>query len=278
MSETIFTFPGKAGDAVMQWPIAYHWAKQTGKQFTCWMDEGSTKMVAPLFAAQPCVEKVEFKEGIESYNCGGQPWHFNFPTSEFEGREMFHLGLRGFPQRQLTLECLENSKVPVQVDPQVLAETPSLEVDGVVPANRLVLHGQPIYTHTRVTPSFWKFLSIHREELAAMFDEVVFVGSERDREIGVRTYPEWTQFDDGGDFLELARLMAGSRAVIGCGSSPVALAGALKIPAIRVHDNIEGMPKVIWSNLGDNQMNETEVGLRTSYPAWRDKWLAVPVG
>jgi hypothetical protein len=53
----------------------------------------------------------------------------------------------------------------------------------------------------------------------------------------------------------------------------VALAGALKIPAIRVHDNIEGMPKVIWSNLGDNQMNETEVLLRTNYAPWAEKWL-----
>ena len=71
MAETVFTFPGKAGDALHQWPIAYWWARENGKRFTCWMDERNTKIVAPLFAAQPCVEKVEFKPGVENY----QPRH-----------------------------------------------------------------------------------------------------------------------------------------------------------------------------------------------------------
>ena len=47
MSETVFTFAGKAGDALHQWPVAWWWAKQTGKRFTCWLDEASCKMVAP---------------------------------------------------------------------------------------------------------------------------------------------------------------------------------------------------------------------------------------
>ena len=70
--------------------------------------------------------------------------------------------------------------------------------------------------------------------------------------------------------------MVNSRAVIGCGSSSVALAGALKVPCIRVHDPIGEFPRRIWDNLGDNQLNDTEIGLRASWPEWRDKWLTSP--
>ena len=115
-----------------------------------------------------------------------------------------------------------------------------------------------------------------RAELESLFDDIVFVGSDRDREVASNTYPGWKAFDDGGDFLRLANLLASSRAMIGCGSAPIALAGAMKIPAIRVHDAVgNNAPKVIWDNLGENQLNDTEVGLRKSWPVWRDKCLLV---
>lgn len=275
MSETIFTFPGKAGDAVMQWPVAYWWSKKHGQKFTCWMDEKSCKMVAPLFAAQPCVEKVEFKLGISNYNCGGQPWHFDLDNSDFADRNVYHLGYRSFPERQLTLESLARSNVPVEVDVAALANTNAFEAPAIgEKVNRLVLHGQGICPHSLTTPNFWKFLSAIRMELPSIFDEIVFIGSPQDREVGAIAYPEWKAFDDGGDFLKLARYMLESRAVIGCGSSPVALAGALKVPCIRVHDPIgNDIPRRIWDNLSDNQLNDTEVGLRSSWGPWRDKWL-----
>jgi hypothetical protein len=277
MSETIFTFPGKCGDAIMQFPVAYHWAKQHDAKFTCWMDEKSCKMVAPLFAAQPCVEKVEFKSGIANYNCGGQPWHFDLNNSEFAGRNVYHLGFRSFPERQLTLESLERSNVPVLVDVATLANTNPFEVPtSGEKVNRLVLHGQGVCPHTRATPNFWKFLAANRKEIVNLFDEIVFIGSPQDREVGSIAYPEWGSFDDVGDFLKLAELMVNSRAVIGCGSSSVALAGALKVPCIRVHDPIGEFPRRIWDSLGDNQLNDTEIGLRTSWPEWRDKWLTSP--
>jgi len=79
--------------------------------------------------------------------------------------------------------------------------------------------------------------------------------------------------------LDLAKFMAGASLVVGCGSSGVALAGALKVPCIRVHDPIGEAPKVIWSNLGENQLNDTEIGLRKSWPEFRDRWLNdQPVG
>lgn len=273
MSETVFTFPGKAGDAIMQWPVAYQWAKATGKKITCWMDERSCKMVAPLFEAQPCVYKVEFKAGVENYNCGGQPWHFDLPTSDLVGKTVYHLGLRQFPVRQLTLQSLEDSKLLFKVDRDAIASEPSLILDGVETKNRVVLHGQPICVHNKQTPQFWKFLSSIYDYLKANFDEIMFVGSDRDRDIALRTYPEASSLDDHGSFLELARLVAGSRLMIGCGSGPITLAGALKIPGIRVHDQIETHPKVIWSNLGDNQLNETEIELRSSWTGFRKKWL-----
>jgi hypothetical protein len=279
MSETVFTMSGKAGDAIMQWPIAYWWAKQHDAKFTLWLDEKSCKMVAPLFSAQPCVEKVEFKEGVVNYQCGGQPWHFDLNNSEFAGRNVYHLGFRSFPERQLTLETLERSNVPVSVDVATLANTNPFEVPtSGEKVNRLVLHGQGVCPHTRATPNFWKFLAANRKEIVNLFDEIVFIGSPQDREVGSIAYPEWGSFDDGGDFLKLAELMVNSRSVIGCGSSSVALAGALKVPCIRVHDPIgNDIPRRIWDSLGDNQLNDTEIGLRSSWPVWRDKWLTNPV-
>lgn len=270
---TVFTFPGKSGDAIMQWPVAYQWAKQTKKSFTVWTDERSCKMVAHLFEAQPCVDKVEFKSGIEGYGCGGQPWHFGFGTEDIGDNTVYHLGLRSFPVRQLTLQCLEDSKLPVQIDPSELSREPSLKVGEVEPKNRVVLHGQAVCTHNRQSPQFWKFLFSIYDYLRANFDEIVFVGDERDREVALRTYPTATTFDDGGNFLPLAKLIAGSRLLIGTGSSVVTLGGALKIPTIRVHDQIGNHPKVIWSNLGDNQLNEPEIELRSAWPKFRKKWL-----
>ena len=279
---TIFTFAGKAGDAIMQWPVAYQWSKATGKKFTCWMDEKSCKMVAPLFEAQPCVEKVEFKPGIENYNCGGQPFHFSLETKDFEGHTIYHLGLRAFPVRQLTLQCLEDCKIPTKIDTNRLSSEPSLIVDGKDAAvrfftptkNRVILHGQPVCPHNRQIPQFWKFLAGIAPWLEANFDEILFVGDERDREVGLRTYPSWKEYDDEGNFLNLARMIAESCLVIGVGSSVVTLGGALKVSTVRVHDPIGNHPKVIWSNLGQNQLNDAEIELRTSFPPFRNKWLS----
>jgi diadenosine tetraphosphatase ApaH/serine/threonine PP2A family protein phosphatase len=249
MSETIFTFSGKAGDAIMQWPIAYWWSKQHGEKFTAWLDEKSCKLVAPLFAAQPCVEKVEFKEGVKSYQCGGQPWHFDLPAAEMSGRNVYHLGFRSFPERQLTLETQARCNVPMEVDIATLANTSSFEVPALgEEVNRLVLHGQGVCPHSRTTPGFWKFLASIRKEIAERVNEVVFVGSPADLEVARLAYPDWALFDDGGDFLKLAELMVNSRAVIGCGSSPAALAGALKVPCIRVHDPIGDSPRRLWNS------------------------------
>lgn len=271
---TVMTMPGKCGDAVMQWPVAFHYHRQTGDRVTLWMDEKTCKSLVPLFEAQPGVEEVKLISGIENYSCGGQPFHFDLPTSAFAGNSVYHLGLRAFPVRQLSLQSLQDSKVPVTVSPEDFANTPSLVVGEVEKKNRLVVHGQSVCPHNGQTPTMWRFLSSIAPELESMFDDIVFVGSEADREVGLSVYPHWSQYDDGGDFLKLARLIAGSRFMIGVGSSPVTVAGALKVPSIRVHDRIgNDAPKVIWSNLGGNQLNATYIELRNLWPGFRDAWL-----
>jgi len=270
----VFTFPGKMGDAILQYPVAYHYAKQSGDKIELWMDETTCKPLVPLFEAQPCVEKVKLVGGVENYNCGGQPFHLSLPTSEFEGNKIYHLGMRAFPVRQISLQALSESKVPVTVPVEEFANTPYLEVGEVEKVNRLVVHGQSICPHTRSTPTMWKFLSGVWAECVSLFDEIVFVGAPVDRETGLFVYPTAKEFDDGGDFLKLARFIAGSRCMIGCGSAPITIAGALKVPAVRVHDRIANdAPRVIWDNLGENQLNRTEIELRDEWPVFRDKWL-----
>lgn len=289
MSEVVMTFPGKGGDAILQWPVAWWWWKKHGKKFTVWLDEQTCRMVRPLFEAQPCVEKVEYKPGIVNWSLGGQPWHFDLPTSEHEGRQIIHLGLRHFPQRQITLETFEASRTDLGVDVDLVASEPCLEVpdtDSVTlikqgadvvlnPKGRriLLLHGQAVCPHTRSTPEFWKFLAPLRKELEQLFDEIVFVGSERDRKTGTQQYGGWSEFDDQGSFLELAKLMKQAKCVIGAGSSVVTLAGALKVPCIRVHDPIGEHARSIWDNLSICSLNRMEVELRREWPAFRDQWL-----
>lgn len=274
---TVMTMSGKLGDSLMQWPVVFHWFKTTGGTCELWLDEKTCAPLVPLYESQPGVSAVKLIGGIQNWSCGGQPFHFELPASAYDGHTIYHLGLRSFPIRQLSLQCLQDSKVPVQVDTEAFAETPTLAVQSATPVNRLVLHGQGICGHTRSTPQFWKFLAGVREELESLFDEIVFVGSEDDREVALATYPMWTAFDDGGNFLKLAEYVAGSRAMIGCGSSPIVIAGCLKVPAIRVHDDIGGAPRVIWNNLGANQINETEIGLRIEWPKFRDRWLTKTV-
>ena len=269
----VFTMPGKIGDALIQFPIVYHYCRKNNVKATLWLDEHTLKPLVPLFESQPCVEAVVLKPGIVNWNCGGQPWHFDLPTSEFEGNTVYHLGYRGFPNRQLTLESLAQSAVPLDVDTDEMAETPCLVLPEQPKLRRCAIHGQGVYAHTRTTPTLWRFIASIRGDLKSRFDEVVFVGTDRDRAVGRETYPEWGEFDDAGNFKALAEYISGSELVIGTGSSVVALAGLIKVPAIRVHDGFASVPKAVFANLGRNQLNATEVELRTEWPKFRDEWL-----
>ena len=307
----VWTAPGKVGDTLLQWPIAYQWHRMTGKKFHFWMDEKTCAPLVPLIEAQPCVEEVKLIPGIEHWRLGGQPFDFGLKTEDHLEYEIYHLGLRKFPERQITLQVLE--WLPFDIDKDKLAQEPSLvvwdavdleveprwavsadakintenlyvrpgriiAVDGPLEPNRLVLHGT-FRSHLTGTPSFWRFLNRVKLDLAQRFDEVYFTGTPEERARAMELYggatdqrakgvfkAEWKEFDDHGNFLELARLMAGAKMVIGSGSCGVVLAGALKIPSLRVHDPIGDAPKCIWSSLGPLQFNETERDLRELWP------------
>lgn len=258
----VFTLPGKLGDCLHQWPVAYWYCAQQNKKCTLWLDENTLKPLVNLFAAQPCVEAVELKGGIKSYHMGGQPWDFGLTTKDHADHTIYHLGMRKFPTRQITLETLD--QVPLNVEAGSTAGT--ITVPGDNPARgdskRLALHGT-FTSHTSGVPSFWRFLSDREKEIRSIFGtEVYFTGTPGERKRGRDLYPEWQAFDDGGDFLNLARFMQGCSLVIGAGSSNVVLASLLGIPSIRVHDPLGDHPKVIWSNLGPDQINDTEEAMR----------------
>jgi hypothetical protein len=272
----VWTAPGKIGDALLQWPIVYHYHKQNGGRATMWLDEKSLKPLVPLFESQPVVEKVELKPGIENYSMGGQPWDFALGTAEHIEHQIFHLGMRSFPQRQITLQTIEWMPFKLR---NIDWTEPTIQSTLPVHFNRCVLHGT--FQSTAGTPGFWRFLNSIKEELDQEFEQVVFVGTADERERAMELYPYpgcerphvWHQFDDGGDFAALAGFMGSSRLVIGSGSSGVVLGGALKIPTIRVHDPIGDVPKTVWSNLGNNQLNATERELRTAWPKFKTRWI-----
>jgi len=260
----------------MQYPVAYQWAKATGKKFEMWLDEKMLKPLVPLFEAQECCEAVKLLPGIQHYGCGGQPWHFDLKTEDHLGYEIYHLGFRQFPQRQITYQCALD--VPLNIDAAKLSEQSIFVEPFANDGRKCVLHGN-FGAPGGGTPRFWRFLYDIREELERMFTDIAFVGPPEETARALEIYPKWRAFDDRGSFLDLAKFMAGASLVVGCGSSGVALAGALKVPCIRVHDPIGEAPKVIWSNLGENQLNDTEIGLRKSWPEFRDRWLNdQPVG
>ena len=293
-SNVYMTLPGKLGDAVLELPIAYWYAKQKGVKVNLWLDKNTLKPLVPLLEVQSWVGDIELRGGVESYHCGGQPFHMNLETADFLDRRVFHLGLRVMPQRQITLQTMADCKVPIEVDQDLLANTPYFEVpdsdslpilkngsEAILDTSKriCVLHGQSVCPHTKSTPHFWKFVHSIRQELKDLFDEVVFVGSDRDRETGISAYPYFSAFDDQGSFLELAKLVKQAKLMIGVGSSGVTMGGALKVPTIRVHDPIGDNPRQVWDNLGSNQLNRTEVELRKDWTVFRDQWVAkeVPV-
>jgi ADP-heptose:LPS heptosyltransferase len=267
--KTVFSSPGKLGDALLQWPIAYQWSQLNRKHFDLWLDEKTCAPLVSLFASQECVDEVTLKSGIDHHRMGGQPWHFGLDTQDHQDLEVIHLGMRSFPEEQITLQTLK--WVPFSLDRHKLAKEPSLSVPHE-PADRLLLHGT--YASASGTPGFWRFLSQHWDELLKEFEDVGFIGSADEIARAREVYPEASGYPDGGDLAKTAQLMAGSRMVIGSGSSMVVLAGCLKIPCLRIHDPIGNYPKVLWSNLGKNQFNETERDLRRLWPEIKDECLS----
>ena len=255
-ADTLWTFPGKLGDSFHQWPIAYHWAKEQKQQIVVGLDRTTLQGAKSLFAAQKCVEEVILLDGIKAWNIGGQPWNFGFTGDDYKRwRGVVHLGFHFMPNEQLTYFVRKKFGPLIEVDDRTLEEEQSIYTGERKVQSRVLLHGQAKCPHTRKPPAFWGVL----DEIAPMlerFEQKVFIGLPQD--VPNQRPDGWTHFEDGGDWLTLARYMNNSALVIGVGSAPVALAGAMKVPCIRIHDTIGGQMDLdyrIWSNLGSNQIN-----------------------
>lgn len=269
-------FPGKMGDALLQWPVLAEHISRTGKKFEVWLDEKTCTPLKPLFEVQEGIIGTRLVNRSKDYSRGGQPWDGAFSTEDHISHAITSMGMREIPQRQITLQTA--MWVPFQTDMDALRDNVWIWTGPVQPANRLVLHGTFRGSHGGGAPGFWRFLAGISEGLMDTFEEITFVGTGPERQRALEIYPDWKDFADDGNFLTLAKHIAASRCVISCGSCVAALAGLLKVPCVRVHDPIGDMPKVLWSNLGDNQANETENDLRKGlWGEFRNRWLAPKV-
>lgn len=268
MKPKAFYLPGKLGDACLEWPVADQHLRDRVEQAEVWLDP-TCKALLPLFEHQPTVSAVKVVKPAQSYGAGGQPWHGDFTTEEHERYEIMSLGFRRMPERQITLQIA--GEVPFKTDVRRLATEPGFVVPSQIKMNRLVVHGTFLFPHGSGCPTFWKVFHDVRHDLEDTFDEIIFTGTAEERARALELYPAgpespYGDFDDDGDFFKLACLMGASRMVMGSGSSGCALSSALKVPTLRVHDPIGEFSKSIWAGLGENQWNETFIGVRKVWP------------
>jgi hypothetical protein len=250
------TFPGKIGDAILQYPAPFHHWRNTGEKFIAVFDK-TLQPLESLFRAQPAVEDVVYETGVQNYTMGGQPYDFgkDDELKERYGR-VFHMGFREFPHAEITVHALRHMPVAVKWDD--LVNTQAFCVGEKTKQDRLVIHGS-LFDHCGRTPGMWEVLYQSKEFIGNYFKEIVFVGSQKERTYALSLYPEWGEFDDGNDFLVLGKYLQDSRMVFGGGSCVVALAGGLHVPSVRIHDHVQGTEVVkVWSNVAPKQLNIVE--------------------
>ena len=241
----LFTFPGKIGDTLHQWPLVFHWAREQQKKIVVGLEATSLGPLVRLFRNQPCVEDVAMLYGIEHWGVGGQPWDFGFKTADYDKWDaVHHMGFRAMPNKRLTL--FQQNVLKVAASHSEIAETPSLvPCASEVKKSKCVIHG------TQNSGNLWRLMSECDNLIRRCFEQVVFVGSGVD--LTLLEARGLDRFDDRGDFLSLAEFISDAAMVIGCGSSVVALAGAMKVPSIRVPEL--HIASDIYANLGPGQWN-----------------------
>ena len=242
----------------MQWPVAYHYWKETGNKFSCLLDRHISALQG-LMESQECVDKIIIVDRIYDWNWGGQPYHFNM-TPEEVGKwdEVYHLGLRGEPTNQLTLCAKEN--VPIKAGEEQLAAQ-SLFVGPQNRQNTLIVHATAtthmgIRHQQDIRPRIWDVFAMCEQWFHLNFEEIVFIGSKKDKRMKELYDYKYFFFDDEGDFLKLAQEMNNTAFVLGAGSMGVVLAGILGVPSMRVHDPLWGKEDfTFWGNLGNKHAN-----------------------
>ena len=238
--KTLFTFPGKIGDCFNQWPIAYQWSKERHQQ----IDVGISDYLVPvktLLESQKCVDRVLVVGRMVDYFDTNYVRYLDLqPGGDYAS--VYNFGFRRFPRRQVTLD--QRQHVPdLELSDERLAEEPSIFVEPKgVPSNACVVHSNSIEWSVKVLAPL---LSLLRER----FEVLYWVSPDQPLPEG------FEKFEDGGNFLELARLIARCRMTLGPTSAVVPLAGAMKIPCINVNFGDRSLP--VFHNLGPNQLNLT---------------------
>lgn len=237
----LFTFPGKLGDALHQWPIAKTWAEENNQKIEVGLGR-TAWLLEHLLAAQPCVSRVHRLEGITNEDVGGQPWHFSFVADNSkEWDRVVHLGFRGFPTRGLMRETYD--LVPLKTPFEQIFAQPSIEPYWRHPGVDflpLILHGN------KTRPTFYKAMIRCWRILEKNFNPIVWAGKPDE-------WPQPSAFEgDGLPIAEVAARISVSGLVFAASSGIAALAGAQGAPCIRIGEpNL--VPHEIWNNPGPNQ-------------------------
>lgn len=263
----LWTFPGKLGDALLEWPVARHWSKLMGRRFEVGLSE-MTEPLKPLFACQENVRHVKvFRDRIKDFSVGGQPSDFKFTKADYkEWDQVFHAGMLAFPNSQITEFTAKCLRIPHDADD---FREPSIVLPGTnqfdLNPGRVLLHGKKL-SNQGGDPRFWAFAGrlVRSGTLARYFPEIQVIGTDEEirdarSRLGVNSY-----FTDGGDWLKLAYYIKASGLVIDAGSGIAPLAGALGVPCIRIHDDINGLNHDIWSN--QPTPHQLNVGLKMGDP------------
>lgn len=237
MSRVLFTFPGKMGDALHQWPIARQWALENDTKIEVGLGR-TAHCLAELLTQQSVVKEIRLLGGIKNEDNGGQPYDFGWGDDRKEWDEVFHLGFRNFPTRGLMRETYD--LVPLKASFEEVWNTPSIEPfwkppEGVL--RPLILHG------TKTRPEFYKAMIRCFRILEKHFQPIVWAGRPDE-------WPQPADFDgDGLPIVEVANRISYSGLVFAASSGIAALAGAQGAPCIRIGEK-HLLPSEIWDNPG----------------------------
>jgi len=235
-SRVLFTFPGKIGDALHQWPIARQWAEENDTQIEVGLS-AKIQPLAGLLLKQPYVSRLHLLPGITSDDVGGQPWDFGWKADKKEWDEVFHLGFRDFPREGLMRHVYERAGVPLKASFEDVWSQPSIEPFWVGPVGNLpcVLHGN------KARPSYYKALVKCLPVISKTFDPLCWAGSADE-------WPLGADFKGNGLPLEtVAEHIAHCALVFAASSSIAALAGAQGAPCLRIGEP-HLIPQAIWDN------------------------------
>jgi hypothetical protein len=243
------------GDALMQWPLAYAYWKETGNQFDVLLDMSINKL-APIFQEQPCVGKLMVEARCLNWSLGGQPWNMGVKPNDISRyAHVYHMGFRELPTYPITMFCKQY--IPVEADEIALSKQQSLALGEKKVENYCVVHATSRTHMPKCMPMVWPVYLANERYLSSRFDNIYFIGNDDDKVLYETMGPrhgEW--FDDMGELRRSAELVQNAAFVLSAGSMFSPMAACFRTPCLRVHDTIAvpAEPKT-WCCVGEDQMN-----------------------